>query len=229
MNKKIAIMQPYFMPYLGYFQLVHSVDKFLFFDDVNYIKRGWINRNKILSNNEEFMFSVPLKKVSQNKYINEIYLSDDKYWIKKFLKTIEYSYHNQKNFKEVYPLIEEMVFYETDKISELAANSVIRISEHLGLKREFSKTSLLPNIDREQKGSHKILDICKKEDASAYVNAIGGIRLYDKEDFNNYNINLGFIKTKPIEYEWWSLSMVHLLMVFDKDELHRMLNAYEII
>ena len=88
---------------------------------------------------------------------------------------------------------------------------------------------MLSNIDREQKGSHKILDICKKEGASAYVNAIGGMKLYDKEDFNNYNINLGFIKTKPIEYEWWNLSMLHLLMIFDKDELHRMLNAYEII
>lgn len=88
---KIAIMQPYIFPYIGYFQLINAVDKFIIYDDVNYIKQGWINRNKILLNNEDYLFTFPLKNASSYKKINEIELSENLYskWKIKFFKTLE--------------------------------------------------------------------------------------------------------------------------------------------
>ena len=89
---RLAIMQPYFMPYIGYLQLMNAVDKFVLYDDVNYINKGWINRNRILVNGQAYLFTIPLKEASQNRLINEIYLSNDPKWKGKLLKTIEQGY-----------------------------------------------------------------------------------------------------------------------------------------
>ncbi|MEO8664089.1 MAG: WbqC family protein, partial [Ignavibacteria bacterium] len=91
---KLAIMQPYVFPYIGYFQLINAVDKFVLFDDVSFIKKGWINRNRILVNKQEYTFTIPLKKASQNKLIKDIEISEENNWRDKFLKTIEKSYCN---------------------------------------------------------------------------------------------------------------------------------------
>ena len=115
---KLAIMQPYIFPYIGYFSLIHSVDKFVFFDDVNFIKRGWINRNKILSSKKELLFSIPLKKASQNKLINEIFIADEVPWEDKLLRTIEHSYGREPGFIKAYPLIEEVKFGKEYRLNQ---------------------------------------------------------------------------------------------------------------
>ena len=102
---KIAIMQPYFFPYLGYWQLMNIVDKFVIYDDVNYIKRGWINRNRILVEGKPFYIHVPVMKASQNKIINEMEVFVDSSLRKKELKTIELAYKKAPFFDSVYPLI----------------------------------------------------------------------------------------------------------------------------
>ena len=89
---KAAVMQPYLFPYIGYFQLINAVDTFVVYDDVNYIKKGWINRNSILVNEKPFLFTVDLKEVSQNKLINEITIDENSNWKKNILRTIELSY-----------------------------------------------------------------------------------------------------------------------------------------
>src|SRR5664280_1221353 len=105
---KLGIMQPYLFPFIGYFQLINAVDKFIIFDDVNYINKGWINRNRILLNGKEFLFSIPLENASQNKLINEINLFDNFRWKGKLLKTINAAYKKAPMFNEVYPILEKI-------------------------------------------------------------------------------------------------------------------------
>ena len=83
---KLAIMQPYIFPYLGYFQLLNSVDHFVFYDDVNFIKGGWVNRNQLLINNQNKFFTVPLKKIISFTPINEVEIHKKLYpnWRSKF-------------------------------------------------------------------------------------------------------------------------------------------------
>ena len=115
---KIAVMQPYIFPYIGYFQLINAVDKFVIFDDVNFINKGWINRNNILLNNLPYLFTLPLKKSSQNKLINEIEIANDKIWNQKFLKTLQAAYSKAPNFSEVYNLVDRIVNSGLDKLSD---------------------------------------------------------------------------------------------------------------
>lgn len=104
---KIAVMQPYLFPYIGYFQLLNAVDMFVVFDDVNFIKKGWINRNNILVNRQKYLFTVPLKDASQNKLIKEVQIADDG-WQEKFLKTVAQSYKKAEFFDEAFALIEKL-------------------------------------------------------------------------------------------------------------------------
>ena len=140
----IAIMQPYIFPYLGYYQLVSAVDKFIFFDDVNFINKGWINRNRILVNNEDFRFTVPLIKASQNKMINEIEISDFIKWRTDFLRTLENNYKKAPFFTFFYPWINDFLHsrdYIT--ISELAEDSIKSVASLLGISTDFIRSSAL--------------------------------------------------------------------------------------
>src|SRR5690554_5438915 len=127
---RIAVMQPYLFPYIGYFQLIQAVDKFVFYDDVNFIKKGWINRNRILINNKDLSFSVPLNKVSQNKTINETFLNLDTFeeWKEKFIKTIGQNYKKAPYFDGVSEVINNILNTKCNTISDLAIESVNTIS-----------------------------------------------------------------------------------------------------
>ena len=138
---KVAIMQPYIFPYIGYFQLIAAVDKFIFYDDVNFKKKSQINRNQILINGQANLFSVPLKKASQNKLINEIELRIDSIWVENFIITLEFNYKKAPYFKDIFPLIENILKKKTETISDLAIISIKEISNHLGLKTKFELSS----------------------------------------------------------------------------------------
>tara|TARA_R110002020_G_scaffold268819_3_gene484103 strand:- start:42584 stop:43285 length:702 start_codon:yes stop_codon:yes gene_type:complete len=232
---KLAIMQPYIFPYIGYFNLVHSVDKLIFYDDVSFISRGWINRNKILSNKKEFLFSIPLVKASRNKLINEVAVLKDPRWKAKFLKTLKHSYSREKNFINIYPLVEEIVNHDAAYISDLAIFSITKISEYLGLKRDFSKSSDLTTVDKSKKGTEKILDICKQEHASVYNNAIGGMELYNRDVFKSNAIDINFVKPNIISYDQGldsflsHLSIIDILMFNSKKSITDMIKSYSLI
>ena len=137
---KVAIMQPYFFPYIGYFQLINLVDVFVVYDDVNYIKKGWINRNNILINKKSFLFSLPLQNMSQNKLINEIFLVEDTNWRISLLNTIQITYKNAPYFDEVYSLIEEIISYKINQQKR-----------HLPSNKYFSFSAIRlanPSLDR---------------------------------------------------------------------------------
>src|ERR1041384_2809372 len=122
---RLAVMQPYFFPYAGYFQLLHAADCFVFFDDVNFIKKGWINRNNILYQGKIHPFTIPLAKVSQNKRINETEISDYAGWKAGFKKLLHESYRKAPQFAEVNALVENILDKkEYTLISDLAAASV---------------------------------------------------------------------------------------------------------
>src|SRR5690554_3981859 len=135
----VAIMQPYFFPYIGYFQLIKAVDKFIFYDDVNFIKNGWINRNRILVNKNANYLTVHLRDASPFKLINEIGLIDNR---PKLSKTIAMAYKKAPYFDAVFPVIEACMNYDTDNISELAIKSILEVSKYLDLNTEFERSSI---------------------------------------------------------------------------------------
>lgn len=190
---KIAIMQPYFLPHLGYFQLVNCVDKFIFYDNVNFIKGGWINRNKF---RKDIYFRIPIKNQSQNNLImNTEIMWDDKN-INKFLKTMTHLYSSSLNFDSVSKIIKTIFKNRPKTIAELAIDSIIKISDYLGINTKF-KISSKENYKVGNNSTHSIIIICKEERATNYINLSGGKDLYSSKEFEKANINLSFIDSKP--------------------------------
>ena len=230
----IAIMQPYILPYIGYLQLMANVDKFIFYDDVSFINRGWINRNRVLMNGKDFMFTIPLKEASQNKLINEIYIDNTINWRPKFLKSIEQSYKKAPFYQEVYPMIERIIGDNSEKINDYIANSFEVLSQYLDIKTEIVRSSSIYQ-NAHLKSQERILDICIQEKASHYINPIGGMELYQKSIFEQQNIKLSFIKTKPVQYTQFKnefipwLSVLDVLMFNDKTTIQGFLNEFELV
>lgn len=233
---KLAIMQPYFMPYIGYFQLINLVDKFIIYDDVNFIKKGWINRNNILANKNVMLFTIPLKKASQNELIKNININVDSFsiWKKKFLKTLEMSYSHAKNYNSVILLLEDIFSYNSKSISELATYSLIVTCKYLDIKTEIILSSTI-YCNEVLSGQERILDICLKEGAKTYINPIGGMELYSESLFKENNIDLFFIKSDNVIYKQFSedfipfLSIIDVLMFNDKKRILEMLNDFELV
>ena len=225
---KIAIMQPYFLPYMAYWQLINAVDTFVIYDDVNFIKRGYINRNSILTNGKVKTFTLELKKSSQNKLINEIEIGDNR---EKLLKMFKYSYSKTPFFKQVFPILEKIMRFEEKSLSKFIAESLVIISEYLGINTNFIYSSEIKKT-LNLKGESKIIDICKKLGAKEYINPIGGIDLYSKKEFDKNGINLVFLESKGIKYKQFknefipNLSIIDVLMFNSLADLNKSLHLY---
>ena len=233
----VGIMQPYFFPYIGYFQLVAAVNKFVIYDDVNFIKGGWINRNNVLINKKSNLFTVPLAKASSNTLINDTKINLKFYniWKVKFLRSLEHSYKRAPYFTEVYNLIENVLeINENDLISKLAVNSIKNVIDYLQLDTEICETSENYN-NKIKSGQERVLDICRIEQASQYINPIGGTKLYSKNTFKENGIVLNFVKSKPIVYTQFDndfspwLSIIDVLMFNSVSEVNKMINQYELV
>ncbi|WP_417860774.1 WbqC family protein [Winogradskyella sediminis] len=227
MSKGIAIMQPYIFPYIGYFQLVNYVDKFVFYNDVNFIKQGWINRNKILVNDKELLFTIPLINGSSNTLIHDVNINHNIFrkTRKKFYKSIEQSYGKSAYFSEVNEIIRNVMELETDSISEMAEYSIKTIAQYVGLNTEFSNSK---NVYKNKSlhGQNRVIDIVLKEEATRYTNPIGGIKLYDSETFKDNGIELSFIK---VDENLNDLLILDILMNFSKEGIRNILNQYVIV
>jgi hypothetical protein len=230
---KIAIMQPYFMPYLGYFQLIHSVDKFVLLDDVHFINRGWINRNRILLDKKAHLFTIPLEKASQNRLINEIEICGQK-WKDKFLRTLELCYKKAPYFSQCFPTIKEVILFEQDNLSKYILNSLKAFSDFLAIETEIIPTSAIYG-NQDLKGQKRLIDICAKEHALWYINPIGGTKLYQDDGFKAANISLRFLESKEIRYEQFgndfvpNLSIIDVLMFNGRDNVKEYLGLYNLI
>jgi hypothetical protein len=232
---KIAVMQPYIFPYIGYFQMINAVDKFVFYDNVNFIKQGWINRNKILVSGKDFLFTVPLEKATSFALINETKINQKFYpnWKAKFLQTLTQSYKKAPYFEDVYKLVSDTLDSQHIFISDLAIESIRMIAKYLKMSTEFIVSSdTYNNVDMERQ--ERLFDICRKEGADHYINAVGGQDLYDKNDFQKEGIKLDFIKSLPISYKQLNhefvpwLSIIDVLMFNEISEVQEILTKYQL-
>ncbi len=212
--KSVAIMQPYFLPYIGYFQLMASVDKFIVYDDVNYINRGWINRNRLLLNGAAHTFTIPLIAASQNKLICEIELVGQNSWRDKLMRTIRQSYKQAPCYTSVSELLESLINYPAMRLDEFLLNSLNEIVRYLSLDVEIVSTSRFYN-NAQLKGQERILNICQHEHADIYINPIGGIELYDRASFLEQDIQLYFLRSRPISYSQGKTEHIPWLSILD--------------
>jgi hypothetical protein len=235
MTKKVAIMQPYLFPYIGYFQLINSVDEFVIYDNIQYTKKGWINRNRILVNNKDQLFTIPLQKDSD--FLNVVDRKISNTWEndrKKLLNTIQTSYHKAPYFNETLKIIKKCLFYKEDNLFYFILNSLKEINNYLDIKTLITISSTV-DINHNLKSQDKVLAICESQQATTYINAIGGVELYNKETFKLKNINLNFIKSEKIEYKQFTdnfvswLSIIDVMMFNSKDKIKEYLNSYTLI
>jgi len=225
-------MQPYCFPYVGYFQLVHAVDTFVFFNDVNFIKKGWINRNRLLQNKKIAHFTIPLKKQSQNKKINEIQISDYSKWKSKFFKTLHFNYRKAPHYDNAIELLGRICNRHYDFIHEFSSASVVEISQYLGMKKRFVFSDELGYEGNS--GTEKILSICRKAGAEVYINSQNGRHLYKTEDFGDRHVELQFLEPCLGKYRQFSddffegLSIIDILMFNSQAKCRELLLNYTI-
>ncbi len=227
-KSNLAIMQPYLFPYIGYFQLMSAVDRFVVFDDVNYINRGWINRNRILLNGAAYTFTVPLLAASQNRLICEIELVKETIWRDKLLRTLQLAYSKAPFYALTAELLGSIIQFPTQRLDEFLLNSLRELTRYLALDLEIVATSRKYQ-NSHLKGQERILDICLKEQAAKYINPIGGVELYDKDTFSAKGVELFFLKSRPIDYPQgkaehipW-LSIIDVLMFNDANSCRQLL------
>jgi hypothetical protein len=228
-------MQPYIFPYLGYFQLIDAVDVFVFYDDVNYIKRGWVNRNNLLVNGQKRLFTIPVTKGSQNRLINEIELAIDQRWVDQFLKTLEHNYKKAEEYVAVREIVEDLFNKKYNSISELAIESIKSVCDYLEVKTEFKVSSEKHENTNGLEKANRLIEISKIESKINYVNPAGGKSIYAKENFKESEINLFFIENELTEYPQFKndfvggLSILDVLMFNSKDIVKEKLKEYKLI
>jgi hypothetical protein len=212
--RRVAVMQPYFFPYLGTFQLAQVVDAFVFFDDVAFIKKGYIHRNALLGPSGPQPFTIPVKEVSQNRTIGEhVYAGE---W-KGFLATLRQLYSRAPMFDAVYPLVESVALDSDENVARKNALGFMRVFEYLGIRREWSFASRHA-LPAELRAQQRILALCEREGATMYVNAAGGRALYQPVAFAEAGMDLRFLASEAMPYDQDreafvpNLSMIDLLM-----------------
>jgi len=231
---KVGIMQPYFFPYIGYFQLMNAVDEFVVYDNIQFTKKGWINRNRILVNGKPSYITLPLKKDSDYLDVRERYLSEN--WNKekkRMLNRITESYRKAPYFKEAYSVIESCIVYDELNLFKFILNSLEKIKEYLGIHTSIIKSSIIP-IDHSLKAEKKVIRICKERNVNKYFNPIGGINLYEKRVFKDKAIDLYFLEAKNIKYKQLNndfsafLSIIDVMMFNSMKDIKNMLGLYKL-
>lgn len=227
----VAINQPYLFPYITYWQLINSVDTFVIADNMNYINKGYINRNNILIDGKAHIFTLDLVAASQNKLINEIEIGKN---CAKILKSLERSYGRAPYFQDVFLLIKSILEFPEKNLAKFITNSLKKISNYLEIDTKFIYLSDI-EINNNLKAQDKIIDICERLKAKNYINLIGGQELYSKERFKEHDIKLNFIETEIVEYRQFEnefipyLSIIDIMMFNSKEEVINMLDRYKLI
>ena len=231
--KNVGIMQAYFMPYIGYFQLINAVDEFVIYDNIQYTKKGWINRNRILSQNGERYITLPLKKDSDYLNISERYLADS-FNPQKILKQIETFYHKAPFYDEISDWFQNILCYEEKNLFEYIFHSVKEVCKYLDIITPIVIASEL-QYDNSLKGQDKVIAICKERNCDVYINSIGGMELYHSSFFKEEGMELRFIKTVFQTYSQFNnifvpaLSIIDVLMFNSKEQIKQMLLEYQLL
>jgi len=232
---KLAIMQPYFFPYIGYFQLMNAVDEFVVYDNIEFTRKGWIHRNRILVNGADAFISLPLKKDSDYLFVMDRYLAET--WATDrltMLNRIKESYRKAPQFESVFSLVERCLKYEESNLFHLLFNSLKEIKQYLGIQTLLHISSEI-EANHSLKSEEKVLDICRAMGATSYINPIGGLELYKKEAFLEKGITLNFIKSVGVQYSQFKepfvpwLSILDVMMFNTREEIQKYLdNSFEL-
>ncbi|PAY15800.1 hypothetical protein CKO51_30010 [Rhodopirellula sp. SM50] len=212
-EKRIAIMQPYFFPYIGYFHLLHAADSLVLYDNLQYTKKGWINRNRMLVNGSDALFSIPLRKASDYSTIEQREVSED-FDRRKLLNRVRSAYQKAPHFAEAMSLFTTAIEYPEPNLFRFIKHSLVLLCEHLGISTPIIDSSTV-SIDHTARGQDKVLAICRALDATTYVNAIGGAALYDHASFNAHGIDLWFIQSEHQSYQQFNHPFVAWLSILD--------------
>ena len=229
---KIAIMQPYLFPYIGYWQLISVVDKFVIYDNVQYEKSGWMRRNRILVNGKDKLFCVPIAKGSDYADVRERKVADDYLTqIGKELRTIKASYCKKPYFEQIYPLVEQCFNYQSKNLFDYIYYSVNKVCEYLRIDTEIVISSTL-EVDDSFRREYRVIETCKQLGADTYINPCGGMSLYSKEQFAESGIRLQFLKSNLTPYHQGdmefvpALSIIDMMMNISGEEIQYQLNDF---
>lgn len=228
---RVGIMQPYFLPHIGYWQLIGAVERYVVYDDVTYIKGGWINRNNFLLQGEKKMLTLEVGGAGSFTPINEVRMIDS---LKKFSRAIEMNYHKAPFYDEAMSVLGEILAFGGRALSDFLYNSISVLCRALGLGAELLLSSRLEKDDG-LKGKDQVLAICECLGADEYLNAIGGTGLYDKTEFAARGIRLSFLRPRPIEYSQFGgefvpgLSILDVLMFNGVAGTARLLREYDLV
>ncbi|EKO3569134.1 WbqC family protein [Vibrio metschnikovii] len=228
----LAVMQPYLFPYIGYYQLAYLSDIFVFYDDVNYIKNGYINRNEILTKNGRQLFTLPVNKASSFTPIKDLYFSDN---IRKILAQITQAYSKAPYFNDVYPIVEKVFISKNRSVEYMTSMSIIEVFKYLNVDFNYFFSSALA-YERQKSAEFKLFEMCKLFGSRKYVNSIGGSALYNKSNFLKEGVELLFLSSKECHYSQFNndsvfqdnLSIIDVLMNNGKDSILELLANYEL-
>ena len=231
---KAAVMQPYFLPYVGYFQLIAAVDLFIVYDNIQYTKKGWINRNRMLLDGQDVTFSLPLKHASDALDIGDRELAAD-FSPDKLLNKVAGAYRRAPFFAQAFPLVEQLVRCPERNLFRFLYHSIVATCQHLGITTEITPSSEI-SVNRSLAGQDRVLEICEAIGARVYINAIGGASLYSRDDFQRRGMALSFVSSHSFEYTQFgrdfvpSLSIIDVLMFNSLDVVQRCIQTnYELI
>lgn len=212
---KLGIMQPYFFPYIGYFQLINSVDLFVVYDNIKFVKKGWIHRNRILMDGSDTYISLSIKKSSDYLDVREKWLADD--WDpkrSKVLRQIEAAYKKAPFFKDVFPLVEMIINFPEKNLFSYLWNSIKQLVEYMEINTKLIVSSEV-SADHSLKGEDRVLAVCKSLDTTYYINPIGGLTLYSSDRFRQEGITLSFLKSECSVYRQFGSEFVPNLSIID--------------
>ena len=220
---KIAIMQPYFLPYIGYFQLIAAVDLFIVYDNIKYTKKGWINRNRLLQNASDAIFSVPLQKDADTLPIDQRVIAKD-FDPAVLLNRFSGAYRRAPYFASTYALLERIMHCDNLNLFHFLHHAIKTTCAHLQISTTIQRSSTI-DADHGLKGQDRVIAMCLAAGASVYINAIGGVELYSREHFANAGLDLKFLASKPLVYRQFDESFVPWLSIIDV----MMFNAPELV
>jgi len=231
---KVGVMQPYFLPYIGYWQLLKFVDRFVIYDNIQYVKRGWINRNRYLKDGSDTLFSIPLKKDSDYLDINKRVISDS-FSSKKLINKFDIAYKSAPYYLDVLPLLIDIINISHKNLFRYIYESVILMCSFLDIDSSKIIISSDIEIDHSLRSEEKVLAICKAQNASTYINPIGGVEMYHENNFNNVGMQLQFLRAKDLVYNQYidkfvpSLSIIDVMMFNSVEETKLLLKKYELV
>ena len=233
---KVALMQPYFFPYIGYFQLIHAVDEFIIFDNAQYIRRGWINRNRVLNPQKETVYiNVPVQKASRETKIKDIVIDSSSNWKETIIHQLNY-YRKAPNYDFVMDFLNDSLELSKPYISELNTSLLKKVCNLLKINTNITVLSeQFPMLNEMNAADEWGIEVSKALNATSYINAIGGKEFYDPQKYRANGLDIQFIKNDIKPYKQFhdvfvpGLSIIDMMMFNQPEEIREMLDIHELI